>query len=333
MDTRDVALFLAIARIGSITRAAEQLFLSQSTVTARLQRLERTLGYPVFIRTPTGVQLTPQGQRLIPLAERMAALEERMLQSEPESAPILRVLSGRAFVSVDVPACLARVVRQLAVHLKVRMGLYDDMLHALLANQVDLCFFGEPIYHPHVCLVEFPADSIDLIVPADHPWADQFPGLPALAKEPLIAFGRANAPFRKRVLRLLARSGVYPAIRMELDSIDGIKAMVSHGLGVSFLPRRTLHDAAYKGIAVIPFDDPAWQRPTFVAYPEAVRDRPLVQQVLDIISEYYQELAHATDCSAAPPENGSAPADDAASSCALKPPTLRRTPGAPPGHL
>lgn len=290
MDTKDISLFLAIARLGSISRTAEQLFMSQSTVTTRLQRLERTLGYDLFARTPSGVQLTADGRRLVPMAERMATMEERMLSPDTSQAPILRILSGRAFVSVDVPACLKRIVKHTSVHLKVRMGMYDQMKDALLANQVDFCFLGEPMYHPNIKQVEFTPDAIDLIVPEGHHFTHNFPGTWALGSEPLVAFGRSISPFRKRVMDLLARVGVFPPVRMELDSIDGIKAMVAEGLGISLLPRRTLHDAAFKHYTVIPLNDPDWTRPTLLAYPEAIHNRSLTQSFVSVVADYYREL-------------------------------------------
>jgi DNA-binding transcriptional LysR family regulator len=290
VDTKDISLFLAIARLGSISRTAEQLFMSQSTVTTRLQRLERTVGYDLFIRMSNGVQLTTEGQRLMPLAEQMSTIEGRMLSPDTTEVPILRILSGRAFVSVDVPACLKRIVKHTSVHLKVRMGMYDQMKDALLANQVDFCFLGEPIYHPNVKQVEFTPDVIDLVVPAGHHFTHDFPGLRALGSEPLVAFGRSVSPFRKRVMDLLAQAGVYPPVRMELDSIDGIKAMVAQGLGVSFLPRRTLHDAAFKGYVTIPLQNANWTRPTLLAYPDAIHDRPLTQSFVSVVADYYRDL-------------------------------------------
>ncbi|GMA49639.1 LysR family transcriptional regulator [Alicyclobacillus contaminans] len=290
METKDIALFLAIARLGSISRTAEQLYMSQSTVTTRLQRLERALGYDLFIRTANGVQLSGPGQRFLPLAEQLVSIEQRMLHPDVTETPILRFMSGRAFVSVDVPQCLLRISRHMQVHLKVRMGLYDDMLNALLTHQVDFCFLGEPIYHPHVKLVEFLPDAIDLVVPERHHFVHNFPGIRALSNEPFVAFGRSSSPFRKRVMNLLAKENVYPNVRAELDSIDGIKAMVAHGLGVSFLPRRTLGDAAFKRIAVIPMNHPAWTRPTYIAYPDAMENQPITRQVLELISGYYQDL-------------------------------------------
>lgn len=292
MDTKDISLFLTIARLGSISRAAQQMFMSQSTVTAHLQRLERSLGYALFHRLPNGVSLTPEGQQLVPLAERLTALEDQILHPETEQTPVLRIMSGRAFLSADVPECLHRMARKAKVHLKVRLGMYDEMVSALLANQVDFCFLGEPIYHVNVRQVEFQDDHVDLIVPKHHHFVRDFPGLHALNHEPFVAFGRSTSPFRKRVANLLAKHHVYPPIQMELDSIDGIKAMVGHGLGVSFLPRRTLHDAAYKSYEIIPMSDEAWTRPTLLVYPTIQADRPLTSLFIEVVTEYYREISN-----------------------------------------
>ncbi len=290
MDTKDVSLFLAIARIGSISRTAEQLFMSQSTVTTRLQRLERTLGYALFERVPSGVKLTPEGQKIVPLAEQIERLEQQMERPDADDLRVLRVMSGRAFVSTDVPECLARFLRRENVNFQVRMGLYDEMKDALLANQVDICFLGEPIYHPNIRLIEYAPDAIDLIVPKHHYFTHRFEGIEALATEPFIAFGRPAAPFRLRIMNELARHHVYPKIKVELDSIDGVKAMVAHGLGISMLPRRTLHDALAKGYVVISLNRPEWTRPTYVAHPESLTGDPMLERFLEVTADFYSRL-------------------------------------------
>lgn len=290
VDTKDISLFLAIARLSSISRTADQMFMSQSTVTAHLQRLERALGYTLFQRLPNGVKLTPEGQQFMPLAESMAALEEQILHPEPAARPELRIMSGRAFVSLDVPECLQRMARRTKVHFKVRMGMYDEMTQALLTDRVDFCFLGEPIYHPSIRQIEFEPDKIDLIVPLGHHFTHDFPGLVALNKEPFVAFGRADSPMRRRMMNLLAQQDIYPLVQMELDSIDGIKAMVGHGLGVSLLPCRTLHDASFKSYVRIPIGDARWTRPTLLAYCATSEDKPLIQEFIRVATDYYRGL-------------------------------------------
>lgn len=291
MDTKDLQLFLAVARNKSISRTAEQLFMSQSTVTTRLQRLERELGYQLFTRTPGGVQLSSEGQRLFPLAEDMLGIEQRMVQPTHRPVKTLRVMSGRAFVSTDVPQCLHRMLQVEDIRLQVRMGLYEDMVNALIGNQVDFCFIGEPVHHPRVRLVEYPADAIDLVVPLNHRFTHDFPGIGAIATEPFIAFADSTAPFRRRIWMLLSKHDVYPEVRMELDSIDGIKAMVAHGLGISLLPRRTLADATAKRITAVNIADEQFRRPTYLAYPDAIENEAFTKQFIDIVSDHYATQA------------------------------------------
>src|SRR3954452_21907247 len=62
--------FLEVARRGSVSRAAEALFITQPMLTARLHGLERELGTPLFLRTPHGMRLTVAGRSWIPFAER-----------------------------------------------------------------------------------------------------------------------------------------------------------------------------------------------------------------------------------------------------------------------
>lgn len=288
METKDLQLFLAVTRYKSISRTAEQLFMSQSTVTTRLQRLERDLGWQLFSRTPGGVQLTPQGLRFLPLAEKLIDIEQQMLEPSARQVPTLRIMSGRAFVSTDVPTCLHRFLGEEMVRFQVRMGLYEDMVEALIGNQVDFCFLGEPIHHPRVRWMAFPDDEIDLVVSKHHRFVHQFPGIRALGEEPFIAFADSTAPFRKRVTALLAKHDIYPDVTMELDSIDGIKAMVAQNLGISLLPRRTLADSESKGIVSIALPDSTFRRPTLLAYPDALAESPLTKRFISIVAQHYQ---------------------------------------------
>ena len=72
-----ISAFLEVARRGSISRAAESLYVTQPTLTARIQHLETELGEPLFTRTRQGTRLTDTGRAFLPYAERaMQALEE-----------------------------------------------------------------------------------------------------------------------------------------------------------------------------------------------------------------------------------------------------------------
>src|ERR671934_178431 len=78
--------FVETARLGSVTRAAEALFVTQPALTARLNALEQAVGAPLLVRRRGGVRLTEAGRAFLPYAERalQAVADGRPLLSEPE---------------------------------------------------------------------------------------------------------------------------------------------------------------------------------------------------------------------------------------------------------
>ncbi|MBD0357462.1 MAG: LysR family transcriptional regulator, partial [Rubrobacter sp.] len=67
---RQLECFLAVARLGNVSRAAEEMFLTQPTLTARLKALEEEVGDQLFVRTSRGMRLTEAGKEFVPYAER-----------------------------------------------------------------------------------------------------------------------------------------------------------------------------------------------------------------------------------------------------------------------
>src|SRR5918995_7462363 len=68
---RQLECFLAVARLGNLSRAAEEMYLTQPTLTARLKALEEELGDPLFVRTSRGMRLTEAGREFLDYAERI----------------------------------------------------------------------------------------------------------------------------------------------------------------------------------------------------------------------------------------------------------------------
>src|SRR5215203_554236 len=68
---RQLECFLAVARLGNLSRAAEEMYLTQPTLTARIKALEEELGDPLFVRTSRGMRVTEAGREFLPYAERI----------------------------------------------------------------------------------------------------------------------------------------------------------------------------------------------------------------------------------------------------------------------
>ncbi|HEY3366033.1 MAG TPA: LysR family transcriptional regulator [Symbiobacteriaceae bacterium] len=273
--------FLAVARTRSINKAADALFLAQSTVTHRLQRLEKELGVALFVRRPDGVELTPDGRRLMPVATSVVE-QLRAFAGQSGQARAITLLSGRAFISYDLPVILGAYRRcHPEFTCYVKSALHEEAVNALLNGVADLAFLGSEVYHPQLCAVSLPSDRILLITAPEHLWAAGFPGFDRWGGQEVIAFGNGAVPFRRRVDKFLAEHGVFPNISMELDSTRAVQRMVMQNLGVAMLPWRTVRDEAAAGrLAVLDIAGGQFTRPTLLVYP---RHRAADQQLQDLV--------------------------------------------------
>src|SRR6266516_2405039 len=132
--------FLEVARRGSVSRAAEALFITQPTLTARLQGLERELGTPLFLRTPHGMRLTDAGRAWIPFAERaLRALvdgRDALEQVMTASAGHLMIAAAPAVSTYVLPDLLERfVAAHPRVEVSVRTGHSEDVVELVLRDE------------------------------------------------------------------------------------------------------------------------------------------------------------------------------------------------------
>ncbi|MGZ6550720.1 MAG: LysR family transcriptional regulator [Tumebacillaceae bacterium] len=288
MNIETLEMFLTIARFGSINKAAEALYLAQSTVTHRLKQLERNLQTPLFVRTSSGVALTPEGKRFVPVATSIVEQMRSFTQEAGTQTP-LTITAGKAFVAYELPRLLGAYRRK---HPKftcyVKSTLYEESITALLTGTADLAVLGAEVYHPQLQQVFLPSDRIVLITAPDHPWSTAFPGFENWGLQETITFGDGSAPFRQRIDRFLAEHGVFPNVIMELDSMGAVKGMVMQNLGVAMLPERVIREEVAGGYLVAhDIAEGKLTRPTLLAYPKHKEHDHEFQQFVQWISEAY----------------------------------------------
>jgi DNA-binding transcriptional LysR family regulator len=236
--------FLEVARLGSVSRAAEVLHVTQPTLTARLHSLEGGLGAKLFIRTRQGMRLTDAGRAFLPHAERaVRALREgeRALADVNTGAAGQLLLAAAPAVSTYLlPGVLERFVDlHPRVEVAVRTGHSEDVLQMVLRDEVQVGL-GRALHHPEIVLQAFQEEELVLVVPPDHPFArNHHVAVRELGSEQLILFDRTSSYYEITQAAFLA-AGVTVRGLMELDSIEAAKKMVEHGLGVALLPRSAI---------------------------------------------------------------------------------------------
>ena len=246
-----LSAFVEVARSGSVSRAADTLFVTQPALTARLQRLEDDLGASLFVRTPRGMRLTEAGDAFLPYAVR--ALETladgRQLVNAFERGGAGRLALGAApAVSTYVlPSLLKRfALGHPRVQMSVRTGHSEEILELVLRERVDLGLV-RALRHPDIESTPLYEDELVLVVePGNELAARGRIELAELGDEQLILFDRTSS-YTELTNALFRGAGVVPLGVMELDNIDAAKKMVQQNFGVALLPQTAVAEELAAG--------------------------------------------------------------------------------------
>jgi DNA-binding transcriptional LysR family regulator len=242
-----IEAFLEVARRQNLSRAAEALFVSQPTLTARLQSLESSLGERLFIRTRRGMRLTEAGETFLPFAEHAVAA---LADGRERLGELRRGVAGRLVLGAPptvstytLPDLLARfAAAHPNVRLTVKTGTSEEILEMVLHDQVQLGIIRS-LAHQEIESVPLYTDDLVLIAGAGHRLARPRRGgqarLADLAGEVLVLFGRSSS-YLEFTTATFRQAGVLTGSVLELDNIEAAKKMVERGLGVSFVPASTV---------------------------------------------------------------------------------------------
>jgi DNA-binding transcriptional LysR family regulator len=263
--------FLEVARRGSVSRAAEALFVTQPTLTARLKSLERELGTPLFLRTPQGMRLTEAGRAWVPYAERaLRALvdgRDALHQVMNGSAGHLMIAAAPAVSTYVLPDLLERfVAAHPRVEVSVRTGHSEDVVELVVRDEVQVGL-GRAIRHPDLELRPFHTEDLVLVCAPDHPFTKRpSVAMAEVAGQKLIMFDRTSSYYEITQVAFLA-AGVSLRGQMELDSIEAAKKMVERGLGVALLPGTAVAREVTSGtLCVVRMKDAPPMQNMIVAY-------------------------------------------------------------------
>jgi LysR family transcriptional regulator, cell division regulator len=240
MELSDLVTFSTVARLGGITRAADELNTVQSNVTQRVKALEAEIGTALFERHSRGMTLTGAGRRLLPYAQRMAALSrEAVLAARDDGEPKgpLSIGSMETTAAVRLPTLLAEFHRRFpAVRLTLRTAPTADLVAAVLDGTLDGAFVAGPIEHAE--LASTLAFREELVLVSARKW-NSLAALRAGTPEsgPTALVFRTGCTYRQRLEQVFSEFGWPSAARFELGTLDGMIGCVAADMGVTMLPR------------------------------------------------------------------------------------------------
>jgi DNA-binding transcriptional LysR family regulator len=265
-----VECFLAVGRLGNVSRAAEEMFLTQPTLTARLKALEEELGDQLFVRTSRGMRLTEAGREFAPYAERVVGsfVEGKRHLEELRGASGGRLVLGASpgVGTYALPGLLERFTAAYPrVSVSVRTGHSKEILQMTLNEEVQLGL-TRALSHPEIESMPLYEDELVLVVDPGHRFtAKESARLVEVGREQIILFDNDSSYF-EQTQALFRDAGIRELKTMELDNIEAAKRMVEHRLGVAFLPRTAvLRSVAAGNLVLIPVQDGAEMSRSIVA--------------------------------------------------------------------
>jgi LysR family transcriptional regulator, cell division regulator len=250
MEYADLRVLEAVARHGSMNRAATELNMVQSNVTARIRILEQQVGTPLFDRSRRGVVLTAAGERLLPYAARLSAiLKEAYEAARDDGTPRgnLRIGSLETTAALRLPAILSAYAQAYPeVGLVVTTGTSSSLITDVLDHKLDGAFVAGPVQH--VDLLEEIIFREELML-VTSPALRHFDDIDRQRELKIIVF-RHGCSYRQRLETLLTRRGIQTARPLEFGSLDAILGCVAAGVGITLLPKAVVASAWREGRVV-----------------------------------------------------------------------------------
>ena len=238
MDTKKYEVFEKTVELSSLTKAAEELGLTQSGVSHIIAALEEEFGFPLLTRSRTGARLTPEGEKIMPFLRDILRSQEQLDQTAAElrglSAGTVRIATFTSVAVHWLPGMMQEF-QTLYPHVEFKLfnGDYHDVDRWLTDGSVDIGFITLPTALRCEC-IPLREDRLLAILPENHPLAkkDVCP-VKEVAALPFISLLESSDDDARRALDA---AGVKPNVRFTTKDDYAILAMVSQGLGVSIVP-------------------------------------------------------------------------------------------------
>ena len=242
MDVRDLQVFLSVAKHLNYTRAAEEVNLSQPSVSVRMRELERDLGSKLFEQLGKKIALTEAGQLLVPYATRIIATMSDARQAIDElqglERGLLRIGASTTPGMYLIPQTIAHFKRhypKIEVHLSVKDT--RQIEDGVIRNEFDFGFVGGHLAGDEVDVLPWMTDHLVLVVPSNHLLARKKSVKAADLRKERFILREAGSATRAAVAHHLKKADLEVETVMEMENPESVKKAVQSGLGIAFISK------------------------------------------------------------------------------------------------
>ena len=248
--------FWRVAKIGHLTRAAQEMHVSQSALSAQIRQLEERLGEALFERQGRRLVLTATGQMVLSYAENIFGLGQEMLgrlQGRVEGMTRLRVGSVATLSRNYQQQWIRPLLADPGVVLTLESGLLEDLLDRLARHQLDVVLANEPVAtnpdRPVHCRF-LGSQAISLVGPAGA-WSGRSLRLPEDLDGLEVALPGPRHALRAQFDALCLAAGVRPRLRAEVDDMAMLRLIARDSGWLTVLPEVVVQDELRTGVLVM----------------------------------------------------------------------------------
>ena len=306
ISIREIEYILAIASLGSISKAAQKMYISQPSLSQTVLKIETSLGYPLFYRTKSGISLTGSGRIFVKHGQEILNTV-KVLESE------LRSGSGHENLLVGIPLYLGSYV--LPPALSKFKSFYPDaeitltelpsksLEDELLQKKIDLAIFPLPIqsngiYHELLC-----SSRMCLLTASDSPYMQytyqkfssdkQFVDLNCFRNAPFVSLheGQRLNTVSHIIFNFV---GINPPIVFTTKNFNTLKHMVASGAGVAIVPEQYIsqEDRTLLKLTCLHLEEEQnYHWDIVAAYNDASRLSEIAQQFVAVVQNYFAHEA------------------------------------------
>ncbi len=280
---------LTVARVGSFTRAAHELELSQPALSRQIMGLEKTIGVKLFERVGRAVRLTSSGEELVsrvgPLLEELLRVSGNLCASMGTTAGRVRLGASESVAINSLPQILRLYLsanRRVSLRLVCRTS--ERLPEMVASGEIDLAVCAVEFDPPGLATKQLWAEEMVLVLPVNHPQRSR--SITSYTNEDFILLPQST--ITRRVLdNALAEKGIELKVALEHDSPEVIKAMVLAGLGLAILPEPTVRRETRRGeLAAWPLSDLKVMRSIVAVSDPRRQPWPAEVALIDALSRY-----------------------------------------------
>jgi len=267
---RQLKAFVAVARLGNLGAAADQLCLTRGAISQALKELELQLGTPLFDRAHPHLLLNSEGALLLPLADEMltrlddiGALFQQSGETGGSGKAVLRIGASQTIGNYLLPSLLAQLGPQW--RLSVFIANSQQLAERLLAFELDLALIEGEVTHPQLHSEAWQQDQMLLVTSPMHPLAQRMAVSGAVdaalsaadLADQYWVLREAQSGSREQFDKYLRPQLAAPGTVLELNTLEAVLNTVQQGLGLTLVSELAVQDRLRSGaLVVLPFSQP-----------------------------------------------------------------------------